>query len=219
MGGRDKDNPSWHPQWIHALFARTKLRQINVRAYEKQFKREQDRIAHEKVHGGLAHFGQSGFADRINVSLNSVIEQSLDTPNTGILELRTLSEQALNTVLPEEFAQTLLKSAGKWTDTGRASLNTYDPFVSLSEAHAQGSKAQPDPILKNSHTMICNQIINILSSLTPQTHLGIDEGNYFREEKYIWCAAHFALGCFLHGSDSLRSALCTRLVDGCRATK
>jgi hypothetical protein len=184
MGGRHKTHWAWHPKWIHVLFARAKLRQIIVRAHEKRFKREQDRVAQEKIHGGLAQFGMRGFDNRINISLNSIIEQ--DSADDSCLELRTLSEQALNTLLPDEFAQSLIKRSGEWTDIGRSSLNTHDPFISLSLSHAEGSRAPADLYWKNSHKMICDQIINLLSSLTAQAHLGVDEGNHFFEEKYLW---------------------------------
>jgi hypothetical protein len=184
MGGRDKQKKTWHPRWIHAMFARSKLRQIIVRAHETRFQRKQNQIAHDRVHGGIAQFGKRGFTNRINVSLNAVIEQS--TADDKSLELRTLCEHALSTVLPDHFAQTLLKRAGEWTDRGRSSLNTHDPFVSLSQEHAEGSEADPDPVLKDSHKMICDQFVNLLSSLSAQAHLGVDEGIHFHEEKYLW---------------------------------
>ena len=72
-------------------------------------------------------FGERGFANRLNISLNSFVHEDSKASNTSAgrgvtsadsvsMELRTLAEMSIDDVLPSSGARQKLEEALKWTD-------------------------------------------------------------------------------------------------------
>jgi hypothetical protein len=84
----------------------------------------------------MHRFTQRGFADRLNISLNTFLSQQPDSrasPGSGdSFELRTIDEVGLEEVLPDQGARSMLREAARWTDH-RSEMKPFDPFISLSE--------------------------------------------------------------------------------------
>lgn len=81
-------------------------------------------------------FTKRGFSNRVNISLNSIIDSKCGESKS--FELRTLDEFSLETLLPHQGARALLNNALRWTDREHPNGGRFDPFVSLSEeAHAE----------------------------------------------------------------------------------
>lgn len=148
-------------------------------------------------------FGERGFANRLNISLNSFVlednRESKASEEAGSasaasmsMELRTLAEMSIDEVLPSSGARQLLASALKWTDTKCG----ITPFVSLSERLSQLGKdneTQVDEVddkLREIWRMSCSQVDNQISAPFATGHIGADMRQNYSTASYVWGLAY-----------------------------
>ena len=191
MTQAERESSVLHPAWIHMLMRRNRLQQISLTCRDRLEQRKTHRTRLAKAEGGLHEFGKRGFENRLNFSLNSIIQQQSSDDDTMAFtfELRTLCEMSLSSVFPDPEAENLIIKASDWTDL--ESSNKYDPFVSLSQPHAAGYNFKASKDMHTVWKVCCDQIINHISSLAGATgHLGADQFCHYYEEAYVWYASH-----------------------------
>ena len=161
-------------------------------------------------------FGEKGFADRLNISLNSfIIDDALAAPVGGgsiksnySMELRTMAEMGIEEVLPSQGARGALYDALRWTDRNDNKLEKkpagFDPFVCLSQEHAALGKGDdasgiypqtavdetPDVEIKKTWKMSKDQLINLISSPFAAGHVGEDMRQNYTTREYVWGVAY-----------------------------
>jgi hypothetical protein len=160
-------------------------------------------------------FGKRGFANRLNISLNSFIlddtatnaaagaESGAGAPNTS-MELRTMAEMGIDEVLPDEGARQVFRHALDWTDRKDETTGEkmgISPFITLSERVAKLGKDDPDPVsavdeeedaehVKKMWRMTCTQIDNQISSPFATGHVGEDMHQNYSTASYVWGMAY-----------------------------
>ena len=146
-------------------------------------------------------FGERGFANRLNISLNSFIleDNRPSTASEGVasagfvsMELRTLAEMSIHEVLPSAGAQQKLHDALRWTERNQAGAEAtkrgIHPFVSLSEQLGQLGKdqeldhggASEKERLREFWRMSCSQVDNQISAPFATGHIGADMRQNYR---------------------------------------
>eukprot|EP01048_Picozoa_sp_COSAG05_P021453 COSAG05_NODE_3953_length_1753_cov_3.051995_1_plen_297_part_10 len=181
----DSSHDNGYCDWLHVLMRRSKIRSIQLAAETKQQQRRDARDMLENLDrlDSHSHFSEIGFEDRVSISLNAVVPHS---DGCCTFDLRTMTTMPLQEFLPSQAACKMISSATKWTDVDGLP-QTYDPYVSLSEHHANGSNSHPTHSQRAVHSMIVSQIRGMISSTVGSSaHLGIDQKLHFRQEKYVW---------------------------------
>lgn len=155
-------------------------------------------------------FGERGFANRLNISLNSFIlddnrgsnaseEAVAGSAESVSMELRTLADMSIDEVLPSLGARQKLESALKWTDQAdneTGSKPGIHPFVSLDENLSQLGKDDEerhdgvDEKLREIWRMSCSQVDNQISAPFATGHIGADMRQNYITASYVWGLAY-----------------------------